>query len=84
MYMCHDAIRKTILHKFNEVYPDWKCETEEQLYNNVSRIDIKDANDVVNSVKICDLQLSPCGWFQLFSIIYYFIIIKIQSGYALV
>lgn len=54
MYMCHDAIRKTILHKFNEAYPNWKCETEEQLYNNVSRIDIKDANNVINSVKICD------------------------------
>uniref|UniRef100_UPI001F1E2D51 Eco57I restriction-modification methylase domain-containing protein n=1 Tax=Chryseobacterium sp. R2A-55 TaxID=2744445 RepID=UPI001F1E2D51 len=51
MYMSREVLRKAVLQKFNEVN-NWSCEDFTQLYNNIS--DIKSANDIVNSVKICD------------------------------
>lgn len=51
MYMCRETIRKAVLQKFNEV-KKWECETIEELYNKIE--DRKEANDIVNSLKICD------------------------------
>ncbi len=51
MYMSREVLRKAVLQKFNEVN-NWSCEDFTQLYNNIS--DIKSANEIVNSVKICD------------------------------
>lgn len=51
MYMCRETIRGATVQKFNEA-KDWKIETFDQLYNKI--VDIKEANDVINSLKICD------------------------------
>ena len=51
MYMCRETIRKAVIQKFNEE-KHWNCETITQLYNRID--DIDEANDIVNSLKICD------------------------------
>ena len=53
MYMCRETIRRAVVQKFNERM-GWNCESIDELYN---RIDIKfknEANEIVNSIKICD------------------------------
>lgn len=54
MYMAHESVRRTIIQKFNDTYPDWNCKTEDDLYNKLGRIDVKEANAIFNSIKICD------------------------------
>jgi hypothetical protein len=51
MYMCHETIRRAVIQKFNDV-KDWKCETISDVYNKIE--DIKEANWIVNNIKICD------------------------------
>ncbi len=51
MYMCRETIRKAVLQKFSEV-KGWHCENMAQLYNKIN--DTDEANDIVNSLKICD------------------------------
>jgi adenine-specific DNA-methyltransferase len=51
MYMCRETIRKAVVQKFNES-KNWKCENLEDLYDKIE--DRKEANDIVNSLKICD------------------------------
>ena len=51
MYMCRETIRKAVLQKFSEV-KGWQCENMAQLYNKIN--DTDEANDIVNSLKICD------------------------------
>ncbi|MCS6820372.1 MAG: type II restriction endonuclease, partial [Microscillaceae bacterium] len=51
MYMCRETIRKAVLQKFNEV-KGWRCQTFEDLYNHIE--DRHEANEIVNSLKICD------------------------------
>ncbi len=51
MYMCRETIRRSVVQKFNEA-KKWKLETFEQLYNKID--DVKEANDIINSLKICD------------------------------
>lgn len=51
MYMCRETIRRATIQKFNEI-KGWKLETFTQLYNKID--DIKEANDIINSLKICD------------------------------
>ena len=51
MYMCRETIRKAVLQKFNET-KNWKCKDIEALYNKIE--DAKEANEIVNSLKICD------------------------------
>ena len=51
MYMCRETIRKSVVQKFNET-KKWKCLTVEELYDKIE--DRKEANDIVNSIKICD------------------------------
>jgi hypothetical protein len=53
MYICRDTIRRAVLRKFNETY-GWSCKDTTELYNTLDKITIKEANDVVNSLKICD------------------------------
>lgn len=52
-YMCRESIQKAVIQKFNDKYT-WTCETIDDLYNKIDRIDVKEANDLVNSLKICD------------------------------
>ena len=51
MYMCKDTITRTVIRKFNTV-KGWECSSINDLYNNIS--DLKEANDIFNSIKICD------------------------------
>ena len=51
MYMCRETIRKAVVQKFNET-KKWNCKTLEELYDKIE--DRKEANKIVNSIKICD------------------------------
>jgi adenine-specific DNA-methyltransferase len=51
MYMCRETIRKAVVQKFNET-KKWNCTSIEELYDKIG--DRKEANDIVNSIKICD------------------------------
>jgi type II restriction/modification system DNA methylase subunit YeeA len=51
MYMCRETIRKAVVQKFNES-KKWNCTTLEELYDKIE--DRKEANKIVNSIKICD------------------------------
>jgi hypothetical protein len=51
MYMCRETIRKAVVQKFNET-KNWNCTTLEDLYDKIE--DRKEANKIVNSIKICD------------------------------
>jgi len=51
MYMCRETIRKAVVQKFNET-KDWDCEDLDELYDRIE--DRKEANELINSLKICD------------------------------
>jgi adenine-specific DNA-methyltransferase len=51
MYMCRETIRKAVVQKFNETQK-WNCTTLEEIYDKIE--DRKEANKIVNSIKICD------------------------------
>ena len=51
MYMSRETIRKAVVQKFNET-KKWNCTTLEELYDKIE--DRKEANNIVNSIKICD------------------------------
>jgi adenine-specific DNA-methyltransferase len=51
MYMCRETIRKAVVQKFNEV-KGWEVENFDDLYNKIDNI--KEANQIVNNIKICD------------------------------
>ena len=51
MYMCRETIRKAVVQKFNEI-KKWNCKDIEELYDKIE--DRKEANKIVNSIKICD------------------------------
>ncbi|MBC6425859.1 MAG: Eco57I restriction-modification methylase domain-containing protein [Ekhidna sp.] len=51
MYMCRETIRKAVIQKFNET-KNWKCKELDDLYDRIE--DRKEANEIINSLKICD------------------------------
>lgn len=51
MFMARESIRKAAIQKFNEIKA-WNCSNIQELYNKID--DIKEANEIVNSIKICD------------------------------
>ena len=51
MYMCRETIRRAVLQKFKEV-KGWNCESIDELYDRIT--DKKEANQIINSLKICD------------------------------
>jgi adenine-specific DNA-methyltransferase len=51
MYMCKQSIRLAVIEKFNEI-KKWNIELFEELYNKID--DKKEANEIINSIKICD------------------------------
>lgn len=53
MYMSREAIRRAVLQKFNERY-GWSCKDFVELHNALGRVAFKEANDLINSLKICD------------------------------
>ncbi|HZH69284.1 MAG TPA: Eco57I restriction-modification methylase domain-containing protein [Flavobacteriaceae bacterium] len=51
MYMCRETIRKAVVQKFNET-KNWECKDLNELYDKIENR--KEANEIVNSIKICD------------------------------
>jgi len=51
MYLCRETIRKAVVQKFNEI-KKWNCKDLVTLYDKIE--DRKEANQIVNSIKICD------------------------------
>ncbi len=51
MYMCRETIRRAVVQKFNEA-KGWNCETLDDLYDKIENRN--EANELVNSIKICD------------------------------
>ena len=49
--MCKATIRRSVIQKFNEI-KSWNCIDFKDLYN--KNIDINEANEIVNDIKICD------------------------------
>lgn len=55
MYMCRETIRKAVVQKFNET-KNWECKELEDVYDKIE--DRQEANEIVNSLRICD---PACG-----------------------
>lgn len=51
MYMCRETIRRAVVQKFNET-KQWELENFDDLYDKIE--DRSEANQIVNSIKICD------------------------------
>lgn len=51
MYMCRETIRRAVVQKFNEA-KGWKCEDLDDIYDKIE--DRTEANEIINSLKICD------------------------------
>lgn len=51
MYICRDTITKAVLQKFKD-RKGWDCKNIIELYNKIDSIE--EANDIVNSITICD------------------------------
>ncbi len=51
MYMTRETIRRAVVQKFNET-KNWDCKNINELYNKIE--DKKEANNIINSLKICD------------------------------
>lgn len=51
MYICRETIRNAVVQKFNET-KKWNCTSLEEIYDKID--DRKEANQIVNSIKICD------------------------------
>jgi len=51
MYMCRETIRRAVLQKFKEA-KGWEVESIDALYDKIE--DRTEANELVNSIKICD------------------------------
>ncbi len=56
MYMCRETIRRAVVQKFNET-KNWNCQNINELYEKIDFTTAegrKEANNIVNSIKICD------------------------------
>ena len=51
MYMCRETIRRSVVQKFNDT-KGWECKDLDDLYDKIE--DRQEANEIVNSLKICD------------------------------
>nr|WP_158856952.1 TaqI-like C-terminal specificity domain-containing protein [Lunatibacter salilacus] len=54
MYMCRNTIRRAVIQKF-KAEKGWEIENLDQLYDKIE--DRTEANELINSVKICDLAV---------------------------
>jgi len=55
MYMCRGTIRKAVVQKFDHNFPDLMIKRIEDVYDLIpQKISRKRANEIVNSLKICD------------------------------
>lgn len=53
MYMCRETIRRAVVQKFKET-KGWELEAFDDLHNHITAKDIEKANEIINSLKICD------------------------------
>ncbi|MBS1529805.1 MAG: class I SAM-dependent DNA methyltransferase [Bacteroidetes bacterium] len=53
MYMCRETIRRAVVQKFNEA-KGWNLTDYGELYDSIDKRDKKEANAIINSLKICD------------------------------
>ncbi len=53
MYMCRETIRRAVVQKFNEA-KGWSLDSFDQLHDRIDRDDKQGANEIINSLKICD------------------------------
>lgn len=53
MYMCRETIRRSVVQKFNDV-KGWTCNELDDVYDQLDIKDRDEANEIVNSLKICD------------------------------
>lgn len=51
MYMCRQSIRLAVVDKFNDI-KKWEIQQFDELYNKIDNK--KEANEIINSLKICD------------------------------
>ncbi len=51
MYMARETIRRAVVQKFNEA-KNWECKDFNELYDKIENK--KEANEIINSLKICD------------------------------
>jgi len=51
MYMCRETIRRAVVQKFNDA-KGWNCKDVDELREKIT--DSRDANEIINSLKICD------------------------------
>ncbi len=55
MYMCRETIRKAVVQKFDHDFPDYGINRIEDIYELIpQKISRKKANELINSLKICD------------------------------
>jgi hypothetical protein len=55
MYMCRETIRKAVVQKFDQDFPDFGITRIEDIYELIpQKISRKKANEIINSLKICD------------------------------
>jgi type II restriction/modification system DNA methylase subunit YeeA len=62
--MCKETLRKAVLQKFNEI-KNWDCNSIVDLHNKIN--DIKEANDIVNSLRVCDPAVGSGHFFGICS-----------------
>ncbi|MDP3008072.1 MAG: TaqI-like C-terminal specificity domain-containing protein [Methylococcales bacterium] len=53
MYMSRETLRRAVVQKFNE-RKGWQCQTIEELDDYLTVKNRQEANDIINSLKICD------------------------------
>ncbi len=81
MYMSRQSLRLAVIQKFNDYFKTKKIDevkTFEELYNRIDKIDIKTANEIINSLRICDPAVGS-GHF-LVSVLNELIVIKSELG----
>ncbi|MDO5523784.1 MAG: Eco57I restriction-modification methylase domain-containing protein [Bacteroidia bacterium] len=81
MYMSRESLRRAVAQKFNDYFMNNGLSTVQSfddLYNRIDRIDIQTANEIVNSLKICDPSVGS-GHF-LVSALNELIVIKSDLG----
>ena len=81
MFMSRQALRLAVIQKFNDYFRSEKIaqvSTFIELYNRIEKIDIKTANDIINSLRICDPAVGS-GHF-LVSVLNELIVIKSELG----
>jgi len=54
MYICRETIRKAVIEKFKTIQGFENILRFEDLYNQIGKIPLKQANEIFNSIKICD------------------------------